>query len=509
MPLYRNLRFYIICFSLILSAIIFTLVHEVIPPGTLQTIRLTQIYALTALTYVYIALLATPLTRILPDLPFRGQYIFVRRALGVSAFYFAALHASFAFWGQLGGFAGLPFLSDTYIQAITLSFTALVILTAMAVTSFDKMIVILGFSTWKLLHRFVYLASLLILIHALMLGTHFRDLSGVIPRIIFFAVSFLLYLEALRFDDYLQKLFPWLMRGLVQSLTVGLLSFIMMVNLTTNSSSFNIHQQHTSSSTSNNSMPAMNHTPPRDNKRYTVSFLHPEAILPNVDTQLKFKVFDADSGNPVNLFTIINDKLAHLIIVDNYLQEYQHIHPQQTDNEFSITAQFPHPGTYHVYLDFRPFGSSEQQMGFTVDVGTNSEPQISEQLPDTLMTKYFSNYYVTLDLPQPLQANLLSSGQQQLRFTFNHADTHEPVITLQPYLASFGHLVLINQQTYAYYHIHPTDMTAPAPGATAGPTVEFTPMALNNAITPGIYRIFGQFNPDGQLSTIDYTITIQ
>ncbi len=130
-----------------------------------------------------------------------------RRALGVSAFYFGLLHGLFAFFGQLGGFAGLGFLSSKYLLAISLSFIALVILFLMTVTSFDFMVAKLTYPKWKFLHRFVYIAGVLILLHALMLGTHFSDLSSTIPQIFFSALAILLLLEANRFDTYLQKKF--------------------------------------------------------------------------------------------------------------------------------------------------------------------------------------------------------------------------------------------------------------------------------------------------------------
>src|SRR5258708_1943827 len=167
--LFTNVRFYVLIFSVLLSVGFYLYVRLTIPEGALQIIRLTQYYALSALTYLYLAVLAGPLMYVAKWFPFRAQYLKARRAIGVSAFYFGLLHALLAFFGQLGGFAGLFFLSGNYLLAISLSFTALVILFLMAATSFDAMVTKLTFPKWKLLHRFVYLVIVLILIHALML----------------------------------------------------------------------------------------------------------------------------------------------------------------------------------------------------------------------------------------------------------------------------------------------------------------------------------------------------
>src|SRR5258708_1034827 len=207
MTLFRNIRFYILCFSVLLSVAIFVYYHFTIPDSSLQTTKIVESYALTALAYLYLALLATPITKIFTFFPWRAQYIKARRAIGVSVFYFATLHATLAFFIQLGGFGGLPFLSGTYILAISLSFTALVIVSLMAATSFDYMIEKLTFARWKMLHRFVYLAAIFIIIHALLLGSHFQDLSSIVPQIAFGALAILLFLEAYRFDNYLQTKF--------------------------------------------------------------------------------------------------------------------------------------------------------------------------------------------------------------------------------------------------------------------------------------------------------------
>lgn len=214
--LFKNIRFYVLVFSALLSGLIFLIVKLTIPDDSLQLTRLTQIYALTAVAYIYIALMASPLTKTFTFLPYRGEYIKSRRAIGVAGFFFALLHASIAFFYGLGGFSGLQFLTGNYLIAFLFGFISLVILALLAMTSFDYMIDKMGFSKWKFLQRFIYLVGVLILIHALILGSDFQDLSGVIPQIIFVAVGFLLILETNRIDKSLHTKFAKIPRfGLV------------------------------------------------------------------------------------------------------------------------------------------------------------------------------------------------------------------------------------------------------------------------------------------------------
>lgn len=177
---------------------------------SLQVTWLTQLYGLTALAYLYAALLIGPAVYTFKRLPWWGGVYRARRAIGVSVVYFGWLHAYLAFFKQLGGLAGLSLLSARYLTAISLSFTALVILTLMASTSSDVMVARLTFRRWKLLHRFVYLAGFFIVVHSLLVGTHFQDLTQPLPRVAFGLLVFLLVLQARRFDAYLTLFFPYL-----------------------------------------------------------------------------------------------------------------------------------------------------------------------------------------------------------------------------------------------------------------------------------------------------------
>jgi methionine sulfoxide reductase heme-binding subunit len=209
LPLKKNVRFYVLLFSIALAAVVFFRTWYSTDEVTLRLIRLTQYYALLALTYLYLALLIGPAVYVFKWLPARGHIYRARRAAGFSAWIFAMLHADFAFWGLLGGIKGIPYLPTNYLIAITFSSIALGILTLMAVTSFDKMVQRLSMKRWKLLHRFIYLAGVLVIIHAFMLGTHFAGLNAAIPQTFIVALVFLLILQANRFDAYLMKRFVW------------------------------------------------------------------------------------------------------------------------------------------------------------------------------------------------------------------------------------------------------------------------------------------------------------
>lgn len=526
-----NIRFYVLSFSAFFAAGVYLWAAITFSDRpNIQIIRMTQIYALTSLTFLYLALLAGPLTYTFRFLPFRGQYLKARRAIGVSAFFFGLLHGSIAFFGQLGGFPGLLFLSSTYLIAITLSFISLLILSAMALTSFDFIIAKMTFKKWKMLHRLVYIAAIFTLIHALMLGTQFRDLSATIPQITFIAVFFLLILEGLRVDYFVQSKFPTLPKfGLTYvllSIFFGAAMYYIFIPPGA-IPDFGIHSAHIqlakdiqSGNTSN--LPAnAPKIPGLDGdrtKRYTVDFDVKESsesavtkagVLPNEEVVLNFAVSDAGSGNRVQLFKKIYSKNIHLIITNSNLTFFDHVHPEQTLDGFVIKYKFPKDDIYHLYADFQPFGGIEQQIANTLKVGNVEKPVLSTDVPDTNLTKTFGDYEVTLSYPKPLKSAQISVGQQIFTYNIKDAATKNPTTNLKPYLDAFGHLVMINQETFDYVHVHPRDLSVPPPDANGGPIVEFMPIGIYGPIKPGIYKVFGQFNPDDKLFTSDFTVKIE
>jgi sulfoxide reductase heme-binding subunit YedZ len=113
-----------------------------------------------ALFFLVASLACTPLNTILG----LRQALSVRRLLGLYAFLFAALH--------FGVFIGLDYQLDFRLllediglkRYVLVGLGALTILTAMAVTSFRWWMRRLG-KNWKRLHRLVYLAGILVIIH--------------------------------------------------------------------------------------------------------------------------------------------------------------------------------------------------------------------------------------------------------------------------------------------------------------------------------------------------------
>lgn len=118
-----------------------------------------------ALRFILIALAVTPV-RLLTGWSVVGR---LRRMLGLYAFFYVVLHLSsyvgldqFFFWSGIWQ----DIIKRVYI---TLGMAAVLMLIPLAVTSTDKMINRVGGKRWRLLHRLVYPAAVLGVIHFFMM----------------------------------------------------------------------------------------------------------------------------------------------------------------------------------------------------------------------------------------------------------------------------------------------------------------------------------------------------
>ena len=133
-------------------------------------IRIQEISGWISLVLLFFTLLIGPTYKIFPNLGAKRLFFEARRMLGIGSGWFAFLHASVAYIAQLQ--IVNPFeLDGTYQKSFFIGTVSLVILLIMTFTSFDKAMKRLG-KWWFSIHRLIYLAGLLAVLHAFMVGVH-------------------------------------------------------------------------------------------------------------------------------------------------------------------------------------------------------------------------------------------------------------------------------------------------------------------------------------------------
>lgn len=153
---------------------------------------------ISAFNLLLLSLLVSPLARLLKQ----GLLVRVRRLLGLYAFFYALLHFSSYLLFELQLEWGTLLTEIAKRPYMTVGFFALLILSALAATSTQKIQRKMG-SKWQKLHNWIYLAGLLVALH--FIWSVKSDLGE--PLIYWFMLLFLLYF---RKDKLSRKYTTWL-----------------------------------------------------------------------------------------------------------------------------------------------------------------------------------------------------------------------------------------------------------------------------------------------------------
>jgi hypothetical protein len=201
-----------------------------------------------------------------------------------------------------------------------------------------------------------------------------------------------------------------------------------------------------------------------------------------------------NNGEPMEDFEVNHEKLLHLIIVSKNLSYFNHIHPEyKGGGVFEIENDFPAGGQYRLIADFKPVGG---------DSMTKMEWIQVEGVPatDVPMAKELT----LVDVADGKRASLSIEGlgvnrETALTFTVEDASTGEPVTDLEPYLGAIGHVVVLSEGGERYVHVHAEEDQG------TGPEAQFE----TSFPKAGIYKLWGQFQQNGQVFTVSYTVIVQ
>lgn len=206
---------------------------------------------------------------------------------------------------------------------------------------------------------------------------------------------------------------------------------------------------------------------------------------------LRFTVRDA-GGRAVTAYQREHDKELHLIVASRDLVTYRHLHPTRAaDGTWSTPVDLPRAGGYRVFADFTPDGKDAENLTLGADLAA-SGPYQARQLPQESATARVDGYDVRL-------SGALRPGEaSELKLKVSRDG--KPVTDLEPYLGAYGHLVALRSGDLAYLHVHPNG--EPDDGTTRpGPDISFTATAPSS----GSYRLFLDFQHDGEVHTVAFT----
>ncbi len=240
---------------------------------------------------------------------------------------------------------------------------------------------------------------------------------------------------------------------------------------------------------------ALEHTDQSGNgKKYRINFTsQPASIEAGKPVVLSFTPKEEDNAQALVPLDLVHEKKIHLILVSKDLSYFSHEHPEyKPAGNYEWEHTFPSGGEYILFQDYSPKGSSHQLSRIPVRVA--GEPRKAVKYTAQNLDWKKDGYEVKLGFDKmPLQTN------QAVEVKITVAKDGKPVTNLDNYLGALGHMVIISEDTQDYLHVHPME------SADKGPDVIFH----SSFDKPGFYRVFLQFNHEGQIHTADFTIQVQ
>lgn len=217
-----------------------------------------------------------------------------------------------------------------------------------------------------------------------------------------------------------------------------------------------------------------------------------ESPMAGKEIGLNIQVQNKDH-KPIENFDISHEKKLHLIVVSKDFTYFNHIHPDYNgEGSFDIRTQFPKGGEYKLFADFIPSGGSVMTKSEWVKVEGDEAARVTIE-PDSNMTKSVGGKEVTLTFDE------LQEGEEvTLNFTIKDDKSKEPINNLEQYLGAVGHVVILTEDAEQYLHVHPMEEKATGPDAIFATTFPQS----------GIYKIWGQFQHEGEVFTVPFVVKI-
>ncbi len=222
---------------------------------------------------------------------------------------------------------------------------------------------------------------------------------------------------------------------------------------------------------------------------FTLEIADPERALKQTEP-LRFRIVDGD-GAPVRDFDVEHTKRMHLIVVRRDLTGFQHLHPRMAARRHLGGAAAADRARRVPRLRRLLERRRGDDAGRRPARSPATPPRRRCPRPSRPPSATAATTSASPRAPPPRASRPTSSSRSR--------SDGEPV-EVEPYLGADGHLVALREGDLAFLHVHPITDEASAPGEIA---FEAT------FPTAGSYRLFLQFQVDGEVETVAFTQEVE
>lgn len=206
----------------------------------------------------------------------------------------------------------------------------------------------------------------------------------------------------------------------------------------------------------------------------TANSLHAEAVGLDIlksgqENTLTLKLTDAE-GKPVTAKGLqeVHTKKIHLLIVDETLGDYHHLHPSDgSEIGTYVTAFTPKKtGTYKVWVNVTPVGMEQQYIPVELK---GEQPCNTSCVEKTIASEGETDgIKASLSFERPLMVGTADLGKVMITEA-----SGKPVSDLEPVMGAFAHIVAFYDDFSTVAHVHPMGEEPKSEDQRGGPELSF------------------------------------
>lgn len=230
------------------------------------------------------------------------------------------------------------------------------------------------------------------------------------------------------------------------------------------------------------------------------------AVVPGQEARFTLTLKTA-TGKPIapEDLVVTHTRLLHLLIIDPWLNDYQHVHPEPgaRPGEWTFAFTPKREGKYRVFADFTPVVTGRGLYASTdVQVGSSGLPKLLTMVlhhdPSWVMERDGYRFALVPGV-QPVRAK----QPVDLKLVITRADG-QPV-PMQPVMGAFAHLVAFDEARSGFAHLHPNEVNPLTPPDAVKPVLNFK-ITIPAA---GNYVIWAQLNLGGRETFVPFWFDVE